>query len=334
MTVPAMPSKKGVAAVAREADPVSEPPAGWTRYFDPGAQRTYLYCDDTGEWFFEAAVAAVPAAPAASEDPKSAVAEQMPLFGLSVARPSAPPVPEAPPEAPPASASVSSRDSAVQELAKVDPIVQDLLRDELKLKKKLREISALEVASQERQLEATQLTKLSKKDAIVSDLELVQVHIAEALQEFKSRRPIEPDTRRPAPKPKSKQSQGVQPGLNPLPQRGKAPLPVDPRIANMRLGNSASRHPTLAGYAGSTGSTGSTVPAQSAASSGERPGPRTAAVAPKAGLPARVQPAAPQSVGPDEDGFVAVRKGAKPKKGPTASAPTTTPMAPDDDAFW
>jgi len=348
-----MPSKKK--GTATEAAPSAEPPAGWTRYFDPGTAQTYLYCDETGEWFFEtptapaAAPAATPAAtpvaaPAVPEPDRNPIDAQpeLPIFGVSTARPSAPPVPTAPT----VSGSGDAGRDAVQDLAKVDPIVQDLLRDELKLKKKLREIEALEVASREKQLEATQLIKLSKKEAILSDLQLVRVHIAEALEEFKSRRPSEAsDVRRTAaaPKTKAKQSQPVQPGVNPLPQRGKAPMPVNPRIADMKLGNSASRHPTLAGYAGSgaqvssaeglTQSSGIAGTQRTAKSTSASSGPKAQSpqvpFVPRQNLEAAI-PAV------DEDGFVAVRKGAKPKKssgGNVSSAPVA-PVAPEDDEFW
>mmetsp|Transcript_77597 Transcript_77597/g.122396 ORF Transcript_77597/g.122396 Transcript_77597/m.122396 type:complete len:343 (+) Transcript_77597:83-1111(+) len=342
-----MPSKKKSTATEAAS---AEPPAGWTRYFDPGTAQTYLYCDETGEWFFEAPAAATPAAPAAPAEPEPdrnpIDAPELLMFGVSTARPSAPPVPAAPtaPIAPTVSGSGDAGRDAVQDLAKVDPIVQDLLRDELKLKKKLREIEALEVASQEKQLEATQLIKLSKKEAILSDLQLVQVHIAEALEEFKSRWPNgASEVRRtaPAPKTKAKQSQPVQPGVNPLPQRGKAPMPVNPRIADMKLGNSASRHPTLAGYAGSVAQGSSAEgPTQSSGISGTQ---RTAKSASASSGPNTQSPQVPfvprQNLGVaipavDEDGFVAVRKGAKPKKKSSTGNVSSAPVAPEDDEFW
>eukprot|EP00438_Fugacium_kawagutii_P001078 Skav236101 [mRNA] locus=scaffold1166:210767:211762:+ [translate_table: standard] len=331
-----MPRKKKSAAATAPSE-AAEPSEGWTRYFDPGAERTYLYCEKTGEWFFEEPG---PSGPSGQEsttlpEPSAAQGEQVPIFGVSLQdRPSVPPTPVTPPAAP------FDRESAVN-LAKVDPIVQDLLRDELKLKKKLREIDALETASRVKQLEPMQLTKLSKKQSIMSDLQLVRDHIAEALEEFNSRRVPSQTSDVPravAPKLKAKQSQPVQ-GLNPLPQRGKAPMPINPRIADMRLGNSASRHPTLAGYSGTSAT------AQSGEGPGDPSGPSGPGPSPsqntgtgnsqhraQAKAVSQFPRAAAVSTIPDEDGFVAVRKGAKPKK--AAGKGNSSVPAPDDDEFW
>ena len=228
------------------AGSLEEPKDGWTRYFDPGAARTYLYCHQTGEWYFDPPESAKQsksselALNSAPQEPINASeqAGQVPIFGVSLQeRPPAPALPAASTRAASMSAD-TGRDGAIQDLAKIDPIVQDLLRDELKLKKKLREIEALEVASQSKQLEAMQLTKLSKKESMLADLQTVQAHLAEALEDFKSRRIRNQasdgfDGSRgvgAAPKLKAKQTQKVQ-QLNPLPQRGKA-LPVNPRLAN------------------------------------------------------------------------------------------------------
>ena len=209
---------------------LEEPKDGWTRYFDPGAARTYLYCHQTGEWYFDPPESAKQsksselALNSAPQEPINASeqAGQVPIFGVSLQeRPPAPALPAASTRAASMSAD-TGRDGAIQDLAKIDPIVQDLLRDELKLKKKLREIEALEVASQSKQLEAMQLTKLSKKESMLADLQTVQAHLAEALEDFKSRRIRNQasdgfDGSRgvgAAPKLKAKQTQNVQ-RLNP-----------------------------------------------------------------------------------------------------------------------
>mmetsp|Transcript_57224 Transcript_57224/g.116558 ORF Transcript_57224/g.116558 Transcript_57224/m.116558 type:complete len:122 (+) Transcript_57224:325-690(+) len=121
-------------------------------------------------------------------------------------------------------------------------------------------------------------------------------------------------------------------------------MPVNPRIADMKLGNSASRHPTLAGYAGSgaqvssaeglTQSSGIAGTQRTAKSTSASSGPKAQSpqvpFVPRQNLEAAI-PAV------DEDGFVAVRKGAKPKKkssgGNVSSAPDA-PVAPEDDEFW
>ena len=333
VTMPSMPHGAGS---------LEEPKDGWTRYFDPGAARTYLYCHQTGEWYFdppksekqskssELALNSAPQEPInASEQ-----AGQVPIFGVSLQeRPPAPALPAASTRAASMSAD-TGRDGAIQDLAKVDPIVQDLLRDELKLKKKLREIEALEVASQSKQLEAMQLTKLSKKESMLADLQTVQAHLAEALEDFKSRRIRNQasdgfDGSRgvgAAPKLKAKQTQNVQ-RLNPLPQRGKA-LPVNPRLAN-KLGNSASRHPTL-GYL---------RPESQAVHTEVTAEPPDAAYAAASGPVTRQSQRATDVLvaDVDEDGFVAVRRGAKPKKASVRSVGATGqngPTPPEEEAFW
>ena len=327
------------------AGSLEEPKDGWTRYFDPGAARTYLYCHQTGEWYFdppesekqskssELALNSAPQKPInASEQ-----AGQVPIFGVSLQeRPPAPALPAASTRAASMSAD-TGRDGAIQDLAKIDPIVQDLLRDELKLKKKLREIEALEVASQSKQLEAMQLTKLSKKESMLADLQTVQAHLAEALEDFKSRRIRNQafdgfDGSRgvgAAPKLKAKQTQNVQ-RLNPLPQGGKA-LPVNPRLAN-KLGNSASRHPTLGYLRPESQAVHTEVTA-------EPPDAAYAAASAASGPVTRQSQRATDVLvaDVDEDGFVAVRRGAKPKKASVRSVGATGPNGPtppDEEAFW
>ncbi|CAE7646026.1 ANK1 [Symbiodinium sp. CCMP2592] len=85
----------------------------------------------------------------------------------------------------------SARPKVVSELAKLDPIVRDFVRDEFRLKKKLREIEALEAAGASgKTLEAAQVAKVSKKGQVLSDLRLVDQHISEALADFQKRQPV------------------------------------------------------------------------------------------------------------------------------------------------
>ena len=340
-----MPRKKKHTDELPHSASLEEPKDGWTRYFDPGAARTYLYCHQTGEWYFdpqpeESEKQSKPsdlALNAAPQEPINASeqAGQVPIFGVSLQeRPPAPALPVASTSAASMSAD-TGRDGAIQDLAKIDPIVQDLLRDELKIKKKLREIEALEVASQAKQLEAMQLAKLSKKESMLADLQTVQAHLAEALEDFKSRRIRNQasdgvdGSRRvgAAPKLKAKQTQNVQ-GLNPLPQRGKT-MPVNPRLAN-KLGNSASRHPTLGYLRPESQAVHTEVTAEP---------PDAAYAAASAGPVARQSQRATDVLvaDVDEDGFVAVRRGAKPKKASVRSVGATGPNGPtppEEEAFW
>lgn len=85
----------------------------------------------------------------------------------------------------------TARPKVVSELAKLDPIVRDFVRDEFRLKKKLREIEALEAAGASgKSLEAAQVAKVSKKGQVLSDLRLVDQHISEALADFQKRQPL------------------------------------------------------------------------------------------------------------------------------------------------
>ncbi|CAE8608053.1 unnamed protein product, partial [Polarella glacialis] len=151
---------------------------------------------------------------------------------------------------------ISERPEVI-ELAKRDQIVAHLVRDEMKLRKKLREIEALEASSATgTSLEAMQVAKVSKKGAILSDLQIIREQIEEALRDFAASPHASvpcAGTARPAaalaPK-KAVASSGKSKvaAVDPLPQRGKAPMPVNPRIV-IEDGNSASR---LAAYAPSS----------------------------------------------------------------------------------
>eukprot|EP00930_Biecheleria_cincta_P021486 TRINITY_DN15916_c0_g2_i1.p1 TRINITY_DN15916_c0_g2~~TRINITY_DN15916_c0_g2_i1.p1 ORF type:complete len:393 (+),score=97.38 TRINITY_DN15916_c0_g2_i1:107-1285(+) len=225
--------------------PPAEAPVGWTRYFDPGTEQTYLYCEATGDWHFEIDDKEPdkdrPNEPARRGRPAESAASSSAEVPAAIN----------------AGGQFASEDLEVMELAKQDEIVRDFIRDEMKLRKKLREIETLEaLATEGRQwLEATQVAKISKKDSILSDLGTVKEQITEAMVEFKksnvsANRPspasagssVAANSRpsKTAQKGQRKNPAAKVPAVHPLPQRGKAPLPVNPNLA-AQAGNSASR---------------------------------------------------------------------------------------------
>jgi len=135
----------------------------------------------------------------------------------------------------------------VTELAKTDPIVRDFVKDEMRLRKKLREIEAIEAQAQAgRNLEAGQLAKLSKRSSVLDDLRTIREQIEVAVAAVRPR--VSPRTASvgadlggaataaaaPRRRPKTKASASAAPKVmpvNPLPQRGQAPMPVDPQLA-------------------------------------------------------------------------------------------------------
>eukprot|EP00931_Biecheleriopsis_adriatica_P059670 TRINITY_DN35746_c0_g1_i1.p1 TRINITY_DN35746_c0_g1~~TRINITY_DN35746_c0_g1_i1.p1 ORF type:complete len:394 (-),score=74.22 TRINITY_DN35746_c0_g1_i1:27-1208(-) len=297
-----------------------EPPEGWTRYFDPESERTYLYCEASGDWYFEESNLHAPEVhnPSASSWPFPAVgssgkAQKVPAALDERPRPSA--NQEGTARTSPSQAAALQEESSVGgagsngniefasehpevvELAKQDPIVRDLVRDEMRLRKKLREIQALEVLDR-KPLEASQLAKISKKDSILADLKMVSDHIMEALREFqKTKGPAcQPTSANSAvkatlrTKPVSKAAKQVA-TVDPLPQRGKAPMKVNPNLGE-GYGNSASR---LAAFA--PPATSAVRPSVSCAVQEEAVRPtRNLSMADYMGYSAAVQPQQPVAV--------------------------------------
>jgi len=243
---------------------------------DPTSLRTYLYCDATEEWHWEWLEDKVVARPPPPAVPTEAVLQAATL-AAEVAEEDEPlEQKEAAQEVqalqrqqqqdqgPPSLAS----DPEIVALAKSDPIVKDLLKDELRFRKTLRDISALETAAASgQQLEETQAVKISRRPAVLADLQIVTDLLEDAKQMFSAYADAPParttptGTRQKQPQSKAKKKAKPVEAVNPLPQQGKAALPISAAVLAAGLAsNTATR---LAAYAPN-----STMPTKVTPSSG------------------------------------------------------------------
>lgn len=202
---------------------------------DPCSSRTYLFCEATENWHWE--------------EPDSSLEVPVQMPDVDVSAQSAPAT---------CTTSFTCTDPQVVDLVKNDPILRDLVRDELRLRKKLREIDTLETAAAAgQQLLETQLAKLARRGTILSDLQLIAEQIDEAKEQLQQLSEVSSPNHLATSIPSSRSGARVRPKpkvprtdldvMDPLPQRGKVPMPVPAQVANAGLaGNTASR---LAAYA-------------------------------------------------------------------------------------
>jgi len=134
-----------------------------------------------------------------------------------------------------------------------------LVKDEMRLRKRLREVEALESAAAGGQrLDAAQTAKLSKRAAILADLATVREQINEARQQLeKPQASRQTADEQPAGSSgnnskrknaqKARGPQKAAPPVDPLPQRGRAAMPINPLLAAAASeGGSASRIAAIA----------------------------------------------------------------------------------------
>jgi len=154
----------------------------------------------------------------------------------------------------------AAEDPEVVALAQRDPIVRDLVKDEMRLRKKLREVEALESAAAGGQrLDAAQTAKLSKRAAILADLATVREQINEARQQLEKPQASRQTAADEQPAgssgnnskrknaQKARGPQKAAPPVDPLSQRGRAAMPINPLLAAAASeGGSASRIAAIA----------------------------------------------------------------------------------------